>query len=151
MFSLLHTNCMRYFIFILQLDYPPCSSVTPNQWSSFSNENILKTEKECNASSTLRGVIHGVLEQTLQDIHRQRVTVNIEFSKRIYELNLAKKALQDRLEKVSFNQVDNSYFSRAKIVHGRLESSRCLQVVYMLVWDTGNVPRNNRTCNMFLM
>lgn len=103
---------MRYFnstqhdlLFLLFLFHPffpsTNSSVTPNQWSSFSNENILKTEKQCNASSTLRGVIHGVLEQTLQDIHKQRVVVNLEFSKRIYELNLTKKALEERLEQVS--------------------------------------------------
>lgn len=81
----------------------PHSSVTPNQWSSFSNENILKTEKECNASSTLRGIINGVLEQTTQDIDKQRVTVNLEFSKRIFEISCAKKELEERLEKVSKN------------------------------------------------
>lgn len=78
----------------------PSSSVTPNQWSSFTNDNILKTEKACNASSTLRGIVRGVLEQTAQDIEKQRVTVNLEFSKRIHELNYAKKALEERLEKV---------------------------------------------------
>lgn len=78
----------------------PSSSVTPKQWSSFSNENILKTEKACNASSTLRGVIGGVLEQAREDIERQKVTVNLEFSKRIFEINHVKSALEERLAKV---------------------------------------------------
>lgn len=76
------------------------NSITPSQWSSFTNENILKTEKECNASSTLRGIIDGVLEQTRQDINRQRVAVNLEFSKRIFEVDRAKKGLEHRLQEI---------------------------------------------------
>ena len=77
-----------------------CRSVTPEQWASFSNENILKAEKERNASSVLRGVIDGVLEQTKQDIVKQRATVNLEFSKRIQEISTAKDNLEQHLDKV---------------------------------------------------
>ena len=77
-----------------------CRSVTPEQWASFSNENILKAEKERNASSSLRGVIDGVLEQTKQDIVKQRATVNLEFSKRIQEISTAKDNLEQHLDKV---------------------------------------------------
>lgn len=80
---------------------PRHSSVTPDQWSSFSNENILKTECECNASATLRGVIDTVLDQTWQDTERQRATVNGAFEKRIQELCEAKESLEHHLEKVS--------------------------------------------------
>lgn len=85
--------------YLINLYFSP-SSITPYQWSTFSNENILKTEKECNASSTLRGIINGVLEQTAQDIDKQKVIVNLEFSKRIYEINNAKRELEDRLGNV---------------------------------------------------
>lgn len=77
------------------------SSVTPDQWASFSNENILKAEREQNASATLRGVIDGVLEQTRQDIERQRATVNLAFKKRIQETSEAKESLEQHLEKVA--------------------------------------------------
>ena len=77
------------------------SSVTPDQWASFSNENILKAEREQNASATLRGVIDGVLEQTKQDIERQRATVNLAFQKRIQETSEAKESLEQHLDKVS--------------------------------------------------
>lgn len=76
------------------------SSVTPDQWASFSDENILKTEQECNASATLRGVIDGVLDQTKQDAERQRVTVNLVFEQRIQETAEAKQSLEEHLEKV---------------------------------------------------
>ena len=78
-------------------------SVTPEQWASFSNENILKAEKERNASSSLRGVIDGVLEQTKQDIEKQKATVNLEFSKRIQEISTAKQNLEQHLDKVGYN------------------------------------------------
>ena len=77
------------------------SSVTPEQWVSFSNENIVHSEKERNASSTLRGVINGVQEQTKQDILKQRGVVNLAFSKRIHETKEAKQQLEQHLDKVS--------------------------------------------------
>lgn len=76
------------------------SSVTPDQWTSFSNENILKTERECNASMTLRGVASGVLEQTLQDLEQQRAQVDLALEKRIRETSEAKQSLEQHLQKV---------------------------------------------------
>ena len=76
------------------------SSVTPDQWASFSNVNIIKAEKERNVSSILRGVINGVLEQTKQDIEKQRASVNLAFAKRIHETSEAKQHLEHHLDKV---------------------------------------------------
>lgn len=76
------------------------SAVTPEQWVAFSNENIIHSEKERDASSTLRGVIDGVLEQTEQDILKQRSSVNLAFAKRIHETREAKQQLEQHLDKV---------------------------------------------------
>lgn len=43
----------------------------------------------------------GVLDQTTQDVERQRATVNLAFAKKIEETIYAKKVLEDQLEKVS--------------------------------------------------
>ena len=84
------------------------SSVTPDQWISFSNENILKAERERNASVTLRGVANGVLEQTLQDLEQQRARVNLAFEKRIQETSQAKQSLEQHLDKVGSDGVGDS-------------------------------------------
>lgn len=85
---------------VLKIFYFSFSSVTPAQWESFSNENILKAEKEQNASATLRGVIDEILKETRQDIEQQRTTVNLAFNKRIQEITEAKKSLEQHLNKV---------------------------------------------------
>ena len=77
--------------------------ITPDQWENFSNQNILKAEKERNASSMLRGVICGVLDQTKQDMLRQRAVVDQSFEQRIAETQEAKDSLEDHLTKVYFN------------------------------------------------
>ena len=77
-----------------------CSSVSPEQWEGYSNENVIKTEQERNSSTTLRGVIHSVLEQTSQDLARQRAAVNLAFELRIREVTSAKETLEKHLEKV---------------------------------------------------
>jgi len=74
--------------------------VTPDQWASFSNENILKAEREQNASATLRGVIDEILKETRQDIEQQRTTVNFAFNKRVQETSEAKENLEQHLNKV---------------------------------------------------
>ena len=74
--------------------------MTPDQWASFSNENILKAEREQNASATLRGVIDEILKETRQDIEQQRTTVNFAFNKRVQETSEAKENLEQHLNKV---------------------------------------------------
>ena len=84
---------------------PICSSVTPEQWVSFTNENIINSEKERDASSSLRGAINGVLDQTQQDILKQRNVVNLAFAKRIHETKEAKQQLEQHLDKVNYKIV----------------------------------------------
>ena len=74
--------------------------MTPDQWASFSNENILKAEREQNASATLCGVIDEILKETRQDIEQQRTTVNFAFNKRVQETSEAKENLEQHLNKV---------------------------------------------------
>ena len=79
----------------------PFRSVTPDDWESFSNENILKAESERMASATLRGIIEDVLTSTSNDIQLQRNSVNAAFASRIAELKKTKETLENHLEKVS--------------------------------------------------
>ena len=74
--------------------------MTPEQWASFSNENILRAEQQRQASGTLRRLIDGVLVQTQQDVEKQRARVNLEFTKRISEVSRAKSSLEEHLDKV---------------------------------------------------
>ena len=103
-----HNHCTKHLSVLISLLFPN-SSVTPDQWASFSNENILKTERECNASSTLRAVIDGVLDQTRQDIERQRDTVKLAFEKRIQEVSEAKQSLENHLDKVSSSYSSHTF------------------------------------------
>lgn len=74
--------------------------MTPEQWASLTDTNIEKTESECKASTTLRGVIDSVLDQCSQDIESQRAKVNLAFEKRTQETTDAKQTLEQHLEKV---------------------------------------------------
>ena len=76
------------------------SSVTPEEWALMTDENVCKTEQECNASATLQGMIDGILVQTAQNIELERVNVNSVFEKRRKEIAEAKIALEQQLEKV---------------------------------------------------
>ena len=76
------------------------SSFTPEQWEDYSNNNILKSEKEQNASATLRGVVTELLDQATQDILLQRQNVDRAFEKRIKEVQEAHDTLTNHLEKV---------------------------------------------------
>ena len=82
------------FLFIL-------SSVTPEEWESFSNKNKLKAERECNSSKTLRSMIDEILQETYNDLKKQCDVTNLAFKKRIEETEKAKKKLEDHLAKVT--------------------------------------------------
>jgi tektin-1 len=75
-------------------------SVTPSEWESFSDENILKAERERAASATLCLVIDDVLDSTRNDMKRQRQAVNTAFDKRVKEQLEAKQSLKNHLSKV---------------------------------------------------
>lgn len=76
------------------------SSITPGEWQKISDGNIRLAEQERIASVTLRGVINSVLEQTQQDIIKQRKVVNTEFNRRIREVTEAKLKLEKHLTEV---------------------------------------------------
>lgn len=76
------------------------SSLSPGEWRDISDDNICKTEQERIASTTLRGVISSILDQTKQDMIKQREIVNIAFYKRIQEIKDAKTKLEDHLQEV---------------------------------------------------
>merc|ERR1739844_133696 len=76
------------------------NSTTPVQWEEFSNKNILKAEREKNSGIQLRGIIDGILIQTLNDLQNQCKAVNLAFEKRIEETTKAKTKLEGHLAKV---------------------------------------------------
>ena len=97
---ILSYRSMECIIFYFTLNMYVLRCVTPSQWEGFSNQNILKTEKERNASCTLRGVNRGVLDQTQQDVLRLREVVNHSFDQRIKETLEAKQNLEHHLDQV---------------------------------------------------
>lgn len=76
-------------------------SVTPDEWQDFSNKNVLKAEREKNASINLRSVVDGVLMQTYNDLKKQFDIVNLAFAERIEETEKTKTKLETHLTKVS--------------------------------------------------
>lgn len=81
------------------------SSVTPQDWASFSNANINKGERERDSSLALRAIIDGVLKQTIDDMKKQCDDVNFAFQERIAELKRAKEKLEKHLNKVGLDYV----------------------------------------------
>jgi len=82
------------------------SSVTPADWSNFSDTNIKKAESEKQASITLRGVINGLLEQTCNDLVMQCQAVDLALKKRVEECAEARTRLVSHLDKVE-GEIDN--------------------------------------------
>lgn len=80
------------------------NSVCPEDWQDFSNENILKGERERQSSVELRSLIDGILQQTSNDMRKQCADVNLAFNTRINETKDAKSKLEDHLNKV-INQI----------------------------------------------
>jgi len=76
------------------------NSVTPEEWESFSNKNVLKAESERNSSVTLRSMIDEILQETFDDQQKQCDNVDLSFAKRIEETEKAKVKLEDHLAKV---------------------------------------------------
>ena len=97
-----------------------CSSITPDNWQLISNDNIAKAEQERIASTTLRGVVSSILDQTQQDVLKQRKIVNLAFNKRIQEMTQAKEKLEEHLQEV-----------RIVIMHTRLMRIIIIINVYM--------------------
>lgn len=73
---------------------------TPESWAQFSHDNIARGEHERMASIQLRTLIDNVLEDTSRDMREQCDTVDVNFQKRLTELEDAKHKLEENLKKV---------------------------------------------------
>lgn len=73
---------------------------TPESWAQFSHDNIARAEHERMASIQLRTLIDNVLEDTSRDMREQCDTVDVNFQKRVTEMEDAKAKLEENLKKV---------------------------------------------------
>ena len=96
---------MFYYIYIPDHFVFLFSSLTPEEWETFSNKNVLKAERERNSSVTLRSMIDEILQETFVDQQKQCDNVNLSFAKRIEETEKAKTKLEDHLEQVRISIV----------------------------------------------
>lgn len=78
-----------------------CSQSTPESWAQYSHDNIARAEHERMASIQLRTLIDNVLEDTSRDMREQCDTVDVNFQKRVTEMEDAKAKLEENLKKVS--------------------------------------------------
>ena len=77
------------------------SQSTPESWAQYSHDNIARGEHERMASIQLRTLIDNVLEDTSRDMREQCDTVDVNFQKRVTEMEDAKAKLEENLKKVS--------------------------------------------------
>lgn len=97
--SALHNDALNKYYAPNAVKIAP-NSVTPEEWETFSNKNVLKAESERNSAVTLRSMIDEILQETYDDQQKQCDNVNLSFSKRIEETEKAKNELEDHLAKV---------------------------------------------------
>jgi len=73
---------------------------TPESWAQFTHDNIARAEHERMASIQLRTLVDNVLEDTSRDMREQCDTVDVNFQKRLTEMEDAKAKLEENLRKV---------------------------------------------------
>ncbi|XP_069471128.1 tektin-1 [Ambystoma mexicanum] len=76
------------------------NSVSPVEWEDFSNENIVRAEKQRNNAISLRTLTDSILSATANDMRKQCETVNIALMNRVMETKDAKGKLEAHLAKV---------------------------------------------------
>ncbi|CAH2219745.1 tektin-1 [Pelobates cultripes] len=76
------------------------NSVTPNEWEDFTNQNIVKAEKQRNNALALRALIDSILSETAGDMRKQCDSVNFALKIRVNETKDAKNKLEVHLAKV---------------------------------------------------
>lgn len=76
------------------------SASTPETWGKFTQDVLLRAERERIASVNLRKLIDCILRDTAEDLRLQCDAVNLAFSNRCEELNDARQKLQYHLLKV---------------------------------------------------
>lgn len=76
------------------------SASTPETWAKFTQDYLLRAERERLASVNLRKLIDCILRDTAEDLRLQCDAVNTAFSSRCEELDDARQKLQYHLQKV---------------------------------------------------
>ncbi|KAM7333143.1 hypothetical protein ACRRTK_006463 [Alexandromys fortis] len=75
------------------------SASTPETWAKFTQDNLLRAERERLASVNLRKLIDCILRDTAEDLRLQCDAVNMAFSRRCEELDDARHKLQYHMQK----------------------------------------------------
>ena len=76
------------------------SQSTPESWAQFTHDNIVRAEHERMASNKLRQLIDNILEDTSRDMREQCDHVDLNFQKRLEEMDDAKCKMEENLKKV---------------------------------------------------
>jgi len=82
----------------------------PESWAKFTNDNLLRSQRERNASRGLRGDVDSVLQETANDMWTQYNSTNVAFQGRIAESLDARNNLQSHLARVlqEINEMENN-------------------------------------------
>ncbi|XP_002732125.2 tektin-3-like [Saccoglossus kowalevskii] len=82
----------------------------PESWAKFTNDNLLRSQRERNASRGLRGDVDSVLQETANDMWTQYNTSNVAFQGRVAETLDARNNIQAHLAKVlqEINEMENN-------------------------------------------
>lgn len=75
------------------------SASTPETWAKFTQENLVRAERERLASCNLRELIDCILRDTAEDLRLQCDAVNLAFGRRLEELEDARHKLEHHLHK----------------------------------------------------
>ncbi|XP_010892088.2 tektin-1 [Esox lucius] len=78
----------------------PGATVTPEEWETFSNINIVKAEREKNNALSLRALVESLLDQTAGDMRRQHGATSMALRLQVQEKKRAKGHLEDHLAEV---------------------------------------------------
>ena len=84
----------------ISFNLSPNRQSTPESWAQFTHDNIARAEHERMASIQLRTLVDNVLEDTSRDMREQADQVDVNFNKRIAEMDDAKTKLEENLTKV---------------------------------------------------
>lgn len=91
-------SCGRHFTF-----YFYSSTVTYDEWSSFTHDNLVKITQEQNNCPPLKSFIDNSIRQCIEDLITQRDYTNAAFRRRIAETKEAKTQLEARHAEVTIN------------------------------------------------
>ena len=83
------------------------SSSSVDQWEDFSHANILEAEKVRQNCASLRSLVDGILQETANDMKRQKEITDVALERRIAETRDAKEKLEDHLSKA--NKPQNTF------------------------------------------